>query len=290
MAFSTYGLLEASMARRSRLELRLETPTLVEGDETQLRQVVVNLVSNASEAMEGRPGTVWVRTGTLHADRSYLADTFGPQELATGDYAYLEVSDPGGGITEAVRARIFEPFYTTKVSGRGLGLAAVLGIVQGHRGAIKVLSEPGRGTTFRVLLPSSLHVEGPRSEEPTQSPERARGVILVVDDDEPVRELAHEFLARAGFEVHSARGGLEALRMMEELAVDAVVLDAVMPDLEGEEVLRRLRTTRPEIPVILVTGFGDDATVRRFESAGVEAVLRKPYEPEGSSSSPATCS
>jgi PAS domain S-box-containing protein len=275
-----HDLLEASMARRSRLELRLDGPTLVDGDETQIRQVVVNLVSNASEAMEGRPGTVWVRTGALHADRSYLADTFGPPELEAGDYAYVEVSDAGNGITEAERARIFEPFYTTKVSGRGLGLAAVLGIVQGHRGAIKVLSEPGRETTFRVLLPSSLHAEGPRSEEPVQHGDTARGVVLVVDDDEPVLELAYEFLARAGFEVYSARGGLEALRVVEEQAVDAVVLDAIMPDLQGEEVLRRLRAARPRLPVILVTGFGDDATLRRFASAGVEAVLRKPYEAE----------
>jgi PAS domain S-box-containing protein len=275
-----HDLLAASMARRSQLELRLESPTLVEGDETQLRQVVVNLVSNASEAMGGRPGTVWVRTGTLHADRTYLADTFGPQELEAGDYAYVEVSDSGEGISEAARARIFEPFYTTKVSGRGLGLAAVLGIVQGHRGAIKLLSEPGRGTTFRVLLPSSLHAESSRSEEPVRNTETARGVVLVVDDDEPVLELAHEFLARAGFEVYSARGGLEALRVLEEQAVDAVVLDAVMPDLEGEEVLRRLRAVRPGLPVILVTGFGDDATLERFVSAGVEAILRKPYEAE----------
>jgi PAS domain S-box-containing protein len=275
-----HDLLEASMARQSRLELRLETPTLVDGDETQLRQVVVNLVSNASEAMKGRPGTVRVRTGSLHADRAYLADSFGPQELEAGDYAYVEVSDPGDGISDAARARIFEPFYTTKVSGRGLGLAAVLGIVHGHRGAIKVLSEPGRGTTFRVLLPSSLHVERSRGEEPMPQAKKARGVVLVVDDDELVLELAHEFLARAGFEVHNARGGREALRMLDARSFDAVVLDAVMPDVEGEEVLRSLRATRPEIPVILVTGFGDDVTLRRFESAGVEAVLRKPYEAE----------
>jgi PAS domain S-box-containing protein len=237
-------LLEASMVRRSRLELRLDAPTLVDGDETQLRQVVVNLVSNASEAIGGRPGTVWVRTGTLRADRSYLADTFGHQDLEPGEYAYVEVSDPGEGIGEAARARVFEPFYTTKVSGRGLGLAAVLGIVQGHHGAIKVTSEPGRGTTFRVLLPSSLHVESAPSEEPEPQADRnARGIVLVVDDDEPVLELAHEFLARAGFEVHSARGGREALRIAAERPIDAVVLDAIM-------------------------------------AAGVTAVLRKPYEAE----------
>jgi PAS domain S-box-containing protein len=274
-------LLEASMLRRSRLELRLDAPTLVDGDETQLRQVVVNLVSNASEAMGGRPGAVWVRTGTLHADRSYLADTFGHQDLEPGEYAYVEVSDPGEGIGEAAGARIFEPFYTTKVSGRGLGLAAVLGIVQGHHGAIKVTSEPGRGTTFRVLLPSSLHVESAQPEEPEQQAARnARGVVLVVDDDEPVLELAHEFLARAGFEVHSARGGREALRIAAERPIDAVVLDVIMPDMEGEDVLRSLRAARPDVPVVLVTGFGDDATLRRFEAAGVTAVLRKPYEAE----------
>ena len=110
--------------------------------------------------------------------------------------------------------------------------------------------------------------------------ERARGVVLVVDDDELVLELAHEFLARAGFEVHDARGGLEALRMVEEQSIDAVVLDVVLPDIGGEEVLRRLLATHPDVPVILVTGFGDDATLKRFESAGVEAVLRKPYEAE----------
>ena len=147
--------------------------------------------------------------------------------------------------------------------------------------AIKVTIEAGRGTTFRVLLPSSLHVESVRSEEPEQqAASSARGVVLVVDDDEPVLELAHEFLARAGFEVHSARGGREALRIAAERAIDAVVLDAIMPDMEGEDVLRSLRAARPDVPVVLVTGFGDDATLRRLEAAGVTAVLRKPYEAE----------
>ncbi|MEN8184943.1 MAG: ATP-binding protein, partial [Myxococcota bacterium] len=261
---SVQELLEASLTRRGRLELRLSgEPTLVEGDETQLRQVAVNLISNAAEAMGDRPGTVWVRTGNMTADAAYLADTFGPSELPEGRYVYLEVTDSGAGIDEATRARIFEPFYTTKRSGRGLGLAAVLGIVQGHHGAIKLSSEPGRGTSIRVLLPSSGRTEPLRSASSGSAGRSEGGTVLVVDDDDLVLELAQEFLERAGYEVITAGGGREALeRVADGSRIDVVLLDVLMPDLGGEEVLRSLRRDRPEIPVILATGFGDETTLR----------------------------
>ena len=147
-------LLRASISSQTTLETELDVSVpLVEGDETQIRQVLVNLVTNASEALQGQPGSVQIRTGVCAVDRAYLADAFGATDLPAGEYVYLEVADQGPGIDEALRARIFEPFFTTKYSGRGLGLAAVLGIVQGHRGAIKISAGPDRGSTFRVLFP-----------------------------------------------------------------------------------------------------------------------------------------
>jgi signal transduction histidine kinase len=180
---SVLVLLEASVSKQTTLQTRLARDLpLVEGDETQLRQVVVNLVTNASEALEGAPGRVCVETGTVRASRAYLSDAYSPRSLPEGDHVYLEVSDTGVGIEEAARARIFEPFFTTKRSGRGLGLAAVLGIVQSHHGALKLTSEVGQGTRFRVLLPltqSRPGDGGPSSKAPSdgrdEGPAQPRG-------------------------------------------------------------------------------------------------------------------
>jgi PAS domain S-box-containing protein len=271
-------LLEASLARGGRLEFALagDLPP-VQGDETQLRQVVVNLVSNAAEALEGRPGRVQLRTGALRADRAYLADAFGPADLPEGDYVFLEVRDRGRGIDASARARIFEPFYTTKATGRGLGLPAALGIVQGHRGAIKLESEPGWGTAFRVLLPSAA----PPSRA-AAAPRAARGArILVVEDDELVLELAEELLERAGFRVLGARAGGEALRQLGEgLEVAAVVLDLGLPDLGGAELCAGLRRLRPELPVVVVTGGSEPRCPAEQAGLRVVARLRKPYDAE----------
>jgi PAS domain S-box-containing protein len=269
-------LLEASTSKKCRLETSLtHDRTMVEGDPTQLRQVIMNLVTNASESLEDRPGRVTVSTGLVN---------FGGGDLAEGEYVYLEVSDTGEGMDEEISKRIFEPYFSTKFAGRGLGLASVLGIVRGHWGAIKLATEPGGGTAFRVLLP-------PATSAARSAPSEARmrdtatqgGTILVVDDEEYVLELAREFLQRSGFDVVTASGGREALEIVREdlgKTIDAVVLDLTMPDLDGQETFLEIRALRPGLPVVVVSGFSEEATADRFPPDEIAAFVRKPYEPE----------
>jgi CheY-like chemotaxis protein len=280
----TADLLEASVAKRIALEILPASERLpMAGDETQLRQVVINLVTNAAEAIGEANGRVCVRTSTRRVEAGSGLRAIGTPDPGPGSYVSLEVSDDGPGIDETAQLRIFEPFYTTRHSGRGLGLAAVLGIVQGHHGFISLESSPGAGTTFRVLFP---RLAGPsRPEAPPKEPAPAAaslGRVLLVDDEAFVLEVGAEFLKRAGYEVETASGGREALALLEERgdAIDAVVLDLVMPELDGEETLRALRRLRPAVPVLLTSGYDEERTAERFDDADIAGFLRKPYEPE----------
>jgi PAS domain S-box-containing protein len=278
-------LLKAAISKKCRLEISLHHErTMVEGNPTQLRQVVMNLVTNASESLHDRPGRVAVRTGLVSADAGYLARTFGGDDLAEGSYVYLEVSDTGEGMDEQITKRIFEPYFSTKFAGRGLGLASVLGIVRGHRGAINLATDPGEGTSFRVLLPPATRAArpAPGRTRPRDTPPRG-GTILVVDDEEWVLELAREFLKRSDFDVVTADGGREALEILRGdsgKAIDAVVLDLTMPDLDGQQTFQEIRALRPELPVIVASGFSEEATADRFAPDEIAAFIRKPYEPE----------
>lgn len=254
----------------------------INGDDTQLRQVVLNLVVNAGEAMAGTGGSIEVLTRFAELGPEELVTLQGASELTPGRYAVLEVVDDGPGMEEETRRRVFEPFFSTKLSGRGLGLAAVLGIVRGHRGGIDVASTPGAGTRFRVVLPSAG--QG-RSQRPavsgTGAVSRGPGWVLVIDDQEPVLDLARELLGRAGYQVETALGGREGLARCQAnpARLDAVVLDLAMPDLDGATVGRMLRDLRPDLPLLLVSGFGPDLAADVL--AGLEPVgfLRKPYGP-----------
>jgi K+-sensing histidine kinase KdpD len=179
----------------------------VQGDAAQLSQVVMNLITNAGEAISSPGGRIDVATGEVAATRADLDRMLLGDELREGPYVFVEVADSGCGMTAETRARIFDPFFTTKFTGRGLGLAAVLGIVRAHRGAIEIESEPGRGTRFRVLFPAGPRAERTASAPPAPEPARAalRGTLLVVDDDPGVLEVTAETLMRAGFETCPAR-------------------------------------------------------------------------------------
>ncbi len=280
----TSDLLEASVTKNGMLDLQLsdELPP-IEGDETQLRQVVVNLVTNAADAMGDDGGAVTVRTGVVQMDRERLNRSIGTLDPAPGEYVFLEVADTGPGMDEETRERIFDPFFTTRSSGRGLGLAAVVGIVQGHRGVITLDTSPGRGATFRVLLPSSESRSGAEEASARDASGReSRACVLIVDDEEAVREVTSEVLRRAGFEVRSAAGGREAIAILETRAepVGLVVLDLVMPDLDGQETLREIHRVRPGIPVVLISGFEESLTAERFDPGEIAGFLRKPYEHE----------
>jgi nitrogen-specific signal transduction histidine kinase/CheY-like chemotaxis protein len=280
----THNLLRASVTEKGCLEFDLQDdlPT-VKGDFTRIQQVVVNLASNASEALGEGGGTIRIATGVRMADSHDLSDSFGTPDVAPGEYVALEVSDTGPGMDPEIQQRIFEPFFTTKSTGRGLGLAAVLGIVVAHHGVIRIESRPGGGTKFQVLLPRSAPA-AERAPEPGELERLAAksGRILVVDDDEPVLDLAREFLERAGFEVLTAPGGQAGIDLFRAHSddIDAVILDLVMPGVGGAEAFVEILRIRPEMPVVVTSGYDKEKAVERFSSRGFSGFLYKPYEPE----------
>jgi signal transduction histidine kinase len=199
-------LLNTVVSRKALMELDRK-PATIEGDATQIRQVVMNLITNASDALESNVGRIRVRTGVQETAAADLRSPFLPDELSPGSYAFVEIEDTGCGMSEETMRKIFDPFFSTKFTGRGLGLAAVLGIVRGHRGTIKVESTPGQGTRFQVLLPSAVLTTERVDLDPEVQLPRGHGTILVVDDEPSVRECAQRVLESGGFTVHAAEDG-----------------------------------------------------------------------------------
>jgi PAS domain S-box-containing protein len=276
----TRELVQAAVSDGCEIEWDLQPGLVVEGDRTQLRQVLLNLARNASEALAGGRGRVCIRTRRVQLEAADLVDVHGAGDIAPGSYLSLEVSDTGAGMDPATQQRIFEPFFTTRFDGRGLGLAAVLGIVQAHHGAIQVESEPGRGSTLRVLLPERSGARRQESDAPATTARASAGVLLL-DDDPGVLEVAAEFLQRAGHRVIAAASGAEALARLRERGgeIDVAVLDLVMPDADGSQVLRELRRVRPSLPVIIATGFGIERAAERLAGEEAVAFVRKPFSP-----------
>ncbi len=276
-------LLEAAIPKKVSLHYDLaENLPTVEVDAAQIRQVVMNLVTNAAEAMGKQGGQITLTTGIQFADEAYLQTANQPQDLPAGDYVYLEVSDQGCGMDPDTRERLFEPFFTTKFQGRGLGLAAVLGIVNGHRGTIKVNSEPGRGSSLKVLLPVG---EGaaPKpalvSRAAADPPAPLRGTVLVVDDEEQVLNVADAMLRTIGLEVLTAVDGADALDVYQQHRdkIDVVLLDMTMPRLDGAETFRQLRIQNPNLKVILTSGYNEQDATSRFVGQGLAGFIQKPF-------------
>ncbi len=275
-------LLRASISKKAtlRFEFADDLPA-IDGDPTQVRQVVMNLITNASEALGEDSGVITLETDELFADREVLASTYMDDDLEPRRYVVLEVSDTGGGMDEETRSKIFDPFFTTKFTGRGLGLAAVLGIVRGHRGAIRVVSESGGGTSFKILFPPSEQAaatpEAGAAEEPAF---RGSGRVLVVDDEELVRRVAKRSLEGVGFSVLLAADGAEVVEAVRrDGRIDAVLLDMTMPRMGGEEAYREIRRLDPEVKIILSSGFSERDAIRRFDSDGLAGFLQKPFKP-----------
>jgi PAS domain S-box-containing protein len=277
-------LLRPVISNKAALRLNISSAP-IEGDGTQIRQMVMNLLTNASDALQENPGEIVLETGVRHATRSDLTSPYLSDELTEGDYAFVSVSDSGVGMDEATSRKVFDPFFTTKFMGRGLGLAAVLGIVRGHKGTIRVTSEPGEGSTFLVMFPT---VASARSATEAISKPAARdgatlrghGTILVVDDDEGVRKVTTLMLEHAGFRVVSAADGQEALTVFAREAewVSAVLLDLTMPRLDGMEVLGLLRRLRPDVRVLLMSGYSDDEVAQRFGAQPAAMFIKKPFQ------------
>jgi signal transduction histidine kinase/ActR/RegA family two-component response regulator len=273
-------LLQVSIGKGVILKLHLpEEPVVVDADAAQIRQVVMNLVINAADAIGTRSGTVTIRVNQLDATAEYLGDVHPGAGLAPGRYAALEVSDTGMGMDRETQGRIFDPFFTTKFTGRGLGLAAVLGIVRSHGGALRVYSEVGRGSTFRVVLP--LSATSPRvAGTPARGEWRANATVLVVDDDPMVRSVAKRLLESFGLTVHVADGGAEAIERVAGApdAIDGVLLDMTMPEMTGPEVYERLRAIRADLPIVLMSGYHEDELAADL-AAGISGFIQKPFTP-----------
>lgn len=254
----------------------------VRADATQLRQVVMNLITNAAESLSGGEGEVRVRTGTFVARADYLAECMGAAGLSPGTYAYVEVADDGAGMDGATFEKIFEPFFSTKFEGRGLGLAATLGIVAAHSGALRVHSELAAGTTFRVLFPACK----PRPQA-TVHPSTAAasesasvGTVLLVDDEAAVRNVARRMLEGAGFRVVEAENGAEAEKSICEHAVTAVLLDWTMPGMDGEATFHALRRVRPDVPIVFMSGHSEMDMRNRLRGMARVGRLQKPFRLE----------
>lgn len=279
-------LIRASISKKITLVLDVpDDSLLVEADRVQLQQLVMNLVINGGEAIGDEPGTLTVRVRTEHfTERRERPRTEG-FPIVSGEYVRIDVTDTGTGMDDGTRSRIFEPFFTTKFLGRGLGLSAALGIVRGHRGAIGVRSEPGRGTTFTVLLPVQREFRRPERVSGQVAADRdlqGVGTILVADDEEGIRSLAAQVLEEAGYTVELAGDGAEVIERFRSLgdAVRLVLLDLTMPMLGGSEAASELRRIQPDIPIIAMSGYGDLEVMRRFSESGVSDFLPKPFTPD----------
>jgi PAS domain S-box-containing protein len=274
-------LIQTSIPKNVQLRLDLhDSLPSVEADSSQMQQLIMNLIINGAESIGEQHGTVLVQTDVHQVDEHYLRTTGTEQELTPGRYVYLEVRDTGCGMDEETKARIFDPFFSTKFLGRGLGLAAVVGIVRGHKGAIKVYTAPGKGSTFKVLFPARedqtarAGLAAPQDQDLTGA-----GLVLVVDDEEIVRSAVKSALERYGYSVLAVENGQVATDLFRQVhdRVEMVVLDMTMPVMGGEEALRHLQAIAPEVKVVLSSGFSEVEAVRRFTGKGLAGFIQKPY-------------
>jgi PAS domain S-box-containing protein len=282
-------LLRTSISKQATLVWELSsTLPAVSADPTQIRQIVMNLITNASDSLGDTGGTITLRTGMAQPEDledhrlGVPLDGERPVPPGTGPLVFLEIADTGTGMTPDTLSRIFDPFFSTKFTGRGLGLAAVMGIVRSHDGLIRVRTAPGEGTAFRVLFPAvagAVVKTGRTAKE--RSDWQGNGTILIVEDEEGVREVAERILQEIGFQTISAEDGRRALEIMEEVgdSVRAVLLDLSMPRMGGAETFRRLRARRPDLPILMMSGYTEQVVAPQFSGSGpgLTGFLQKPF-------------
>lgn len=263
-----------------RLDLAPDLPGVL-ADAGQIQQLVMNLIINAGEAIgDGTPGIVNVRTGVRELTSAEILASFTSEALAPGSYVWLEVKDTGSGMDEATKARIFDPFFTTKFTGRGLGLAAASGILRALRGAIRVYSTPGHGTSFYVLFPAVAGEVSPKQAKPTLKPRHGSGTILVIDDEYVIRQAVRATLTRIGFDVMLAENGHTGVDLFKEQSgrISLVILDLTMPIMGGEQAFDLLRAIRPDVPILLASGYDETDAVARTANKDFAGFLQKPLD------------
>jgi two-component system, cell cycle sensor histidine kinase and response regulator CckA len=256
----------------------------IEVDSAQMQQIIMNLVINASEAIGDRNGVINISTGIQECDSRFLIENNIQDDISAGHYVYLQVGDTGCGMDHETLSKIFDPFFSTKFIGRGLGLSAVQGIVKSHRGGLTILTEPGKGTIFKVLLPVPARPADLVSEEKGKQEDfwKACGTVLLVDDEEPIRSLGHQILEDMGFDVVLAADGKEALEVFSahKDEIICVILDLTMPHMGGDEAYREMLMLKPDVSVIISSGFNEQDVLRRFPEKGLSGFIQKPYRIE----------
>jgi PAS domain S-box-containing protein len=283
-------LLKASISKNVTLNLQLarDLPPIM-ADPGQIQQIIMNLIVNASEAIGTSPGIVTITTGMKECDGIYLGQSRLKEKPSPGNYIFLEVKDTGCGMDKETQERLFDPFFTTKFTGRGLGMAAVLGIVSGHKGAIVVDSNPGSGTGIRVMFPvvPSEVQEATRKEKTRKRTSREKasfspGNVLVVDDEEMVLSLCKDMVERLGFKVLTAADGERAVAVFREHTDDiaCVILDLNMPYRDGITTYDVLRKIRHDVKVIISSGYDEKEVSERFDGKGLAGFIKKPYQLE----------
>ncbi|MEY4545650.1 MAG: hypothetical protein RL685_1845 [Pseudomonadota bacterium] len=269
------SLLSARLSRQVTLRLELEPGSAVLGDRAGITQVLMNLLTNASDALEARPGVIEVSTRRVTEPDARWDHALGAP-VGPGDWVLTEVRDTGVGMDGTTLSRVFEPFFTTKQKGHGLGLASCLGIVAAHGGAVCVESEPGAGSRFSVLLPAAPRSASITPPTSVRRPQRAPRV-LVIDDESVVRSFLRRSLERRGYQVAEASGGRAGLRALAAERPDLLVLDISMPEVDGPDVVQRVRQQGLTLPILLTSGNVDPALERRLEPGSFQGFLRKPF-------------
>jgi CheY-like chemotaxis protein len=284
-------LLKASLPKITTLNFHMsEDLPPISADAGQIQQVVMNLITNASESLGDKSGIVALSTGVMDCEEEYMRRSRLEGKISSGRFVFLEVSDTGCGMDEETQRRLFDPFFTTKSTGRGLGMSALLGIVRGHKGAIMVESEVGRGTTIRVLFPVSKTASVERGPKKKAAKGQIRdvgtpslsGTVLVVDDEEFVRRLWESMLMHAGYRSLTAASGDEAVALLRDHAdeIVCVILDLTMPGMDGVATFEALRAIKPDVRVILSSGYNEQEAIQRFSGQGLAGFIKKPYEME----------
>jgi PAS domain S-box-containing protein len=275
-------LLTVSISKKAvvRYDLSPDLP-FISADPSQMQQLVMNLVTNASEAIgEETSGLITVRTGVQMVDEATNVGLLAAMPLPPGSYVTLEVSDTGCGMAPEVRERIFDPFFTTKFTGRGLGLSAMLGILRSHGGSLKVYSELGRGSVFKLFLPALT--AGSEKHPPLHASKdwEGYGSLLVVDDEASARAVARALGENLGFQVLEAADGQEALSLFElrHKEITAVLMDLTMPHMDGRQAFLRMREVDPGVPVVLTSGYSEQDVLADFLGKGLAGFLAKPYQ------------
>jgi PAS domain S-box-containing protein len=275
------ALVRPSLGRGVALQLHLDPSVAhVQADRGQMQQIFTNLALNAAEAIGDLGGLITVRTGVREIDRSFVEREVTVGRIEPGRFVYMEVRDTGCGMDASTRAKIFDPFFSTKFLGRGLGLAAVAGIVRSHEGAMCVESAPDQGSRFLVLLPVADGYAAVDWDRITAAPDpRERGTVLVVDDQDVVRQLTALTLKRHGFQVLlSATAGHAAETFAREAErISLVLLDLSMPDVSGADLLPDLRRRRGDVPVLITSGHPEAETLAKFRGQPVAGFLQKPF-------------